>query len=110
MTQPVDQPYADAQIGNASGASSSRYMSDICRFDPDSDFNQSTASRTRWAAKNHPMSTDRTLYSGTWRWVKPLTWAEGTPIMLYWTAAVQGPSSLWAEFTVSPHVLRKRTP
>jgi hypothetical protein len=28
---------------------------------------------------------------------------------LYWTAVVQGLSSLWVEFAVSPHVLRKRT-
>ena len=40
---------------------------------------------------------------------KPLIWAEGPPIGLYWTAAVQGLSSIWAEFTVSPHVFRKRT-
>ena len=48
-------------------------------------------------------------YSGTWKWVKPLIWAEGPLIGQYWTAAVQGPSSLWVEFAVSPHVLRKRT-
>ena len=48
-------------------------------------------------------------YSGTRKWVKPLIWAEGPPIGLYWTAAVQGPSSLWVEFAVSPDVLRKWT-
>ena len=48
-------------------------------------------------------------YSGTRKWVKPLIWAEGPPIGLYWTAAVQGPSSLWVEFAVSPHVHRKAT-
>ena len=36
-------------------------------------------------------------------------WAEGPPIGLYWTAAVQGLSTIWVEFTVSPDVLRKRT-
>ena len=41
--------------------------------------------------------------------VKPLIWAEGPPKGLYWTAAVQGPSSLWVEFAVWPHVHRKRT-
>ena len=45
-------------------------------------------------------------YSGTWRWVKPLIWAEGPPIGLYRTAVVQGLSSLLAEFTISPHVLK----
>ena len=32
--------------------------------------------------------------SGTWRWVKPLIWAEGPPIGLYRTAVVQRLSSL----------------
>ena len=37
---------------------------------------------TRW-------STDvKHYYSGTWRWVKPLIWAEGPPIGLYRTAVV----------------------
>ena len=48
-------------------------------------------------------------YSGTWKWLKPHIWTNGPPIGLYWTAAVQGPSSLWVEFTVSPHVHRKQT-
>eukprot|EP00966_Prymnesium_polylepis_P034936 812125-Prymnesium_polylepis.1 len=46
---------------------------------------------------------------GTWRWVKPLIWADNLPIGdLHWTAAVQGLSSLWVEFAVSPDVHRKR--
>ena len=44
-------------------------------------------------------STDiKCYYSGTWRRLKPLIWAEGPPIGLYGTAVVQGLSSPWARW------------
>ena len=41
-------------------------------------------------------------YSGTWRWVKSLIWAEGPPIGLYRTAVVQRLSSLCERWYVGP--------
>ena len=44
-------------------------------------------------------STDiKCYYSGTWRRLKLLIWAEGPPIGLYGTAVVQGLSSPWARW------------
>ena len=48
-------------------------------------------------------------YSGAWRWVKPLIWAEGPPIGLYLTAEVRGVRSLHVGNQVVVHFSRKRT-
>ena len=48
-------------------------------------------------------------YSGTWKWVKPLIWAEGPPIGLYRTAVVHLVRSLCVGNQVVVYVSRKRT-
>ena len=53
---------------------------------------------------------DTCYYSGAWRWVKPLIWAEGPPIGLYWAAVVRGVRSLHAGNQVVAHVIKKTDP